>query len=171
MDGWDGWRGQSRILERIAAASLGFAVAFAAWTFSESFGRSLQTSFAASAAVGAFAGALLFLDRFDGRRHAVAAAAIQPQLAPGALLVRLQDVLAEASAADAINELFLDDPLPAAQPDSRVVQLFQPSAMPTAGELQARIERHLDIREPPQAPADHSSELFEALATLKRSLG
>jgi hypothetical protein len=57
-----------------------------------------------------------------------------------------------------------------------VVQLFEPAAMPTAGELKARIDRH--VANPPigrdnnstPAPADASGALFEALAELRRSL-
>ena len=89
------------------------------------------------------------------------------------MLLRLQDVLAEASAADmGADELLLDDALPAAEPDSRVVRLFQTPTMPTAGELQTRIDRHLVGRgSAPEPPTDHSDELFEALESLKRSLG
>ena len=64
------------------------------------------------------------------------------------------------------EELELDDELPAIEPDSRVVQLFQ--STDTAGEMQARIDRHL--RAPRQAPPDATQELHDALAALRRSL-
>jgi hypothetical protein len=66
--------------------------------------------------------------------------------------------------------LVLDDILAQIDPDSRVVRLFDPSAVPTPGQLQARIDRHLDNGASPTAPADASQALFEALAQLRRSL-
>ncbi len=71
----------------------------------------------------------------------------------------------------AVAELLLDDPLPAAEADSRVVQLFAPGRMPTAGQLQRRIDRHLagEQRMPPTSQ-DASDALSEALAELRRSL-
>jgi hypothetical protein len=64
------------------------------------------------------------------------------------------------------EELELDDVLPTIEPESRVVQLFQ--STDTAGEMQARIDRHL--RAPRQAPPDATQELHDALAALRRSL-
>jgi hypothetical protein len=64
--------------------------------------------------------------------------------------------------------LELDDILAEIGPDSRVVRLFDPSAMPTPGQLRARIDRHLD--EGSAAAPDASEALFEALAELRRSL-
>jgi hypothetical protein len=86
---------------------------------------------------------------------------------------RLHDVLAEATAADLrTDELLLEDALVGPGSDSRVVQLFRASPLPTAGELRARIDRHL-VGRSDVAPAqiDDSGELFEALESLKRSLG
>ena len=68
-----------------------------------------------------------------------------------------------------IGELVLDDVLAGAGPDSRVVQLFKPGAMPTAGELKASIDRHLRFGQP-AAPADASEALSVALDQLRRSL-
>lgn len=66
--------------------------------------------------------------------------------------------------------LILDDILGELNPDSRVVRLFDPAAMPTAGELNDRIQRHL-VRGAPQAPPqDASQALHDALAELRRSL-
>ena len=67
-------------------------------------------------------------------------------------------------------ELLLDDPLPAADPDSRVVQLFADGRMPTAGQLKHRIDRHLADGARPGTPSDASDALSEALAALRRSL-
>ena len=44
---------------------------------------------------------------------------------------------------------------------------FEPTD--TAGEMQARIERHLNSS-PPQSPPDATQELHDALAALRRSL-
>jgi hypothetical protein len=68
--------------------------------------------------------------------------------------------------------LVLDDVIAELGPDSRVVRLFDPAAMPTAGELNQRIARHL-VRGAPSAPPpphDASGALHEALAELRRSL-
>jgi hypothetical protein len=70
----------------------------------------------------------------------------------------------------ASDELVLDDILAELGPDSRVVRLFDPAAMPTPGQLNARIERHLRGTPSPAAPADASQALYEALSELKRSL-
>jgi hypothetical protein len=66
------------------------------------------------------------------------------------------------------DELVLDDVLSELSEDSRVVRLFDPSAMPTPGQLKARIDRHLDQSRP--AGPDASAALHEALAELRLSL-
>jgi hypothetical protein len=78
---------------------------------------------------------------------------------------------AEADVPDGSPELLLDDVLAELGPDSRVVRLFDPAAMPTPAELQARIARHLGSARPGPAPeVDASQALHEALAELRRSL-
>jgi hypothetical protein len=160
------------MLEVMAAASLGLAVGFASWSLA-ALALASRAGLAAAAGVAAFLVTVRVLSRFADGPRTDSPAVDSTMATPSALLLRLQDVLAEASAADRdAGELLLDDPLPTAEPGSRVVQLFQPGALPTAGELQARIDRHLDSREgSPDPPVDHSGELFEALASLKRSLG
>lgn len=64
--------------------------------------------------------------------------------------------------------LVLDDILAELGPDSRVVRLFDPAAMPTPGQFSARIDRHLAGESP--APEDASQALHDALAELRRSL-
>ena len=66
--------------------------------------------------------------------------------------------------------LVLDDILAELGPDSRVVRLFDPAAMPTPGQFSARIERHLAGSSPPAAAEDASQALHDALAELRRSL-
>jgi hypothetical protein len=68
------------------------------------------------------------------------------------------------------DELLLDDVLAQVAPDSRVVQLFDPAAMPTPGQLKARIDRHLDRGAPDAATPDASQALYDALADLKTEL-
>ena len=74
------------------------------------------------------------------------------------------------------DELLLDNPTPTPIAPSRVVDLFGAGdALPTAGELQRRIDRHLGSPATPQPSGpklvpDASDALFEALADLRRSL-
>jgi len=68
------------------------------------------------------------------------------------------------------DELLLDDILAEIGPNSRVVRLFDPATMPTPGQLNARIVRHLNDGASPAAPPDASQALYDALAELRRSL-
>jgi hypothetical protein len=74
----------------------------------------------------------------------------------------------EPAEAEPDDALLLDDILAALEPDSRVVRLFDPAAMPTAGELQSRIDRHLEGSA--ERNADASQALHDALAELRRSI-
>jgi hypothetical protein len=84
------------------------------------------------------------------------------------LLTQAERVPEEAS--PATPELLLDDVLAELASDSRVVRLFDAAAMPTPGELRARIDRHLDTGRVSAAPPDASQALHEALAELRRSI-
>jgi len=66
------------------------------------------------------------------------------------------------------DELVLDDVLARLEDFSRVVRLFDRSAMPTPGELKSRIDRHLET--PASAPPDASQALHDALSQLRRTL-
>lgn len=68
------------------------------------------------------------------------------------------------------EELVLNDILTKLGPQSRVVRLFDPSAMPTPAQLNERIERHLRGASPQAAPVDASEALYQALHELRRSL-
>lgn len=68
------------------------------------------------------------------------------------------------------DALVLDDVLARLDDESRVVRLFDASAMPTPDQLRTRIERHLGSANPPSASPDASQELHEALAELRRTL-
>jgi hypothetical protein len=69
------------------------------------------------------------------------------------------------------DELLLEDRLADAAPDSRVVQLFAASPLPTPGELQQRIAAHL--ASPPRLATDGGKVLeleVDAAAALRQSL-
>jgi len=72
-----------------------------------------------------------------------------------------------ASAGD--DELVLNDILANLGEDSRVVRLFDASAMPTPAQLRAQIDQHLTRQASREAP-DASAALHEALAELRSSL-
>ena len=79
-------------------------------------------------------------------------------------------VLTENDRVDARGPFDLDDILAEMGPDSRVVRLFDPKAMPTPGQLHARIDDHLEDGTAQSAPSDASQALSAALAELRRSL-
>jgi hypothetical protein len=97
---------------------------------------------------------------------------------PGAIGGQL--LLAAPVSAEA--ELVLDEPISAEEDeelllevrawpqfdDPRVVRLFDPARMPTAGELKERIDRHL--HSPDRVIPDAAQELHEAIAALRQSL-
>ena len=66
--------------------------------------------------------------------------------------------------------LVLDDILAQLGPNSRVVRLFDKSAMPTPGHLKARIDDHLQQENSHFGGPDASQALSDALAELRRSL-
>jgi hypothetical protein len=69
------------------------------------------------------------------------------------------------------DELLLDDVLPELEPDSRIVRLFDPAQMPTAGDLHDSIDRHVGSRVAAHQSGDAAQALSEALRDLRRSLG
>ena len=75
-----------------------------------------------------------------------------------------------AAKSEGAGELALQDILAELGPNSRVVRLFDPAAMPTPGQLNARIERHLERRDFPATAPDASQALYDALTELRRSL-
>lgn len=68
------------------------------------------------------------------------------------------------------GELVLQDILVELGPNSRVVRLFDPAAMPTPGQLNTRIERHLGEGSSTATAPDASQALYDALTELRRSL-
>lgn len=172
--------GWALALELAPAALFNFAVAFAVASV---VGRSAHAPFAAAAAVmaglAAFLLAWVALRRFGRAGPRFALPRFESLLVEtdsrnhaddGELL--LTEVVAQDGGAGVTerDELLLDDILETMGPESRVVRLFQPNGVPTAGELQARIDRHLGSASPQPAPPDASQALHEALAALRQSL-
>ncbi|HVU29898.1 MAG TPA: hypothetical protein VHE36_05805 [Sphingomicrobium sp.] len=83
------------------------------------------------------------------------------------LLTEVFEPKMEAPSQDA---LVLDDILAKLGSDSRVVRLFDPAAMPTAGELKSRIDRHLDDEASVAQSSDATRALHDALAELRRAI-
>lgn len=80
----------------------------------------------------------------------------------------LDELILEDEAAVDADELVLDDPHRQVEEDSRVIRMFDPSSE-TAGEMQARIDRHLRTTARPPL-SDATQELHEALSALRQSL-
>lgn len=95
-------------------------------------------------------------------------AEIEPSEMDELVLTDAERFVSEPATTDQ-NALVLDDILAELGPDSRVVRLFDRTAMPSPGYLKSRIDSHLEQRSPPTAP-DASQALSDALAELRRSL-
>lgn len=162
-------------IQRAASAAFAVAVGYAAYAWLEGF--VVQPELGAETG-GAGAIAYLIASRalnsvrprgtempvtiFDLR-------AIDP-VAPTELLLGVEDRYEPAPEAGEVP-LELDDILAEVGPDSRIVRLFDPAAMPTAGELKSRIDRHLDGQSTNDSQsADAAQALHEALAQLRRSV-
>lgn len=159
-------------LELAPAALLNFAVAFAVASVlrQAGFGEVAAPASVASGIVAFLAG-WLFLRRVGFRHSDFALPEFDQSLV--ATEVEEQSESAPDSFADepiAADELLLDDIVGSIGADSRVIRLFDPRSLPTAGELQARIDQHLETAPPRQQVPDATQELHEALAALRQSL-
>ena len=86
-------------------------------------------------------------------------------------LLLSEQVAAPAAVQQSVpDELLLDDVVESPGSDSRVVRLFEQTAIPTAGELQARIDRHLRSDSPRATPPDATEALQDAILALRQSL-
>jgi len=85
-------------------------------------------------------------------------------------LLLTAEMMLDSPVAEPSEELVLDDVLARLGPDSRVVRLFDPEKMPTAGEIRANIDHHLRAAQPASSPPDATQALSDALAQLRRSL-
>ena len=155
-----------RILDAVAAAIFAIAAGYCAARLS--LGGAAVASVAGLSLCGVFA--LLRAVPPIGRFRLAEFALADVPDRPGELQLTEADRLPPEEPGDS-PELLLDDVLAQLGPDSRVVRLFDPAAMPTPGELRARIDRHLDSSNARPAPhPDASQALHEALAELRRSL-
>jgi hypothetical protein len=175
-------------VDQLAAAVFGAAAGFAAFTGLRQLLVQPQLSIAAAALGGvAFLLCASLLRRVSAERPRFQIRVFELpvlDLADVGELLLTEQVELELTDADRLqaavtqsmeDELILDDILAKLGPYSRVVRLFDRAAMPTPGQLNARIERHLRgdaIPGTPTAiqPADASHALHEALAELRRSL-
>ena len=154
-------------LELAPAAILNFAVAFGVATYMREAG--LETFAAAGSLAAGIATFLIawFLLRRVGR-------SAERLPLPTFDTSPLEEELLRVQEADyfepADEELLLDDKLESVDADSRVVRLFDPVGTPTAGELQARIDRHLRVNASPAAPPDATQALHDAISALRQSL-
>jgi hypothetical protein len=161
-----------RDAERIAALLFAAAAAFGVHVgLAPMVGPPALAGFTAAAAALAFLLCSLVLHAW-ARHQSFALLPFElqefgPFQAAEELLLTDADRLVPHGAA-APEPLLLDDILAELGPDSRVVRLFDRKAMPTPGELSARIDDHLG--QPPAAAPDASEALSNALAELRRSL-
>jgi hypothetical protein len=159
------------IVDAVAAAVIAAAAACCALRLSSSLGVA-----AVAAILALCCGVVLLRAVRPEERHFLIgdfAPAESPALGDK-LVVGDEDSFPEA-ALDGSPELLLDDVLAELAPDSRVVRLFDRTAMPTPGELRDWIDRHLGSDRMSAAPhdapgVDASQALHEALAELRRSL-
>lgn len=175
----DHW-GTKLALELVPAALFNFAVAYAVATVMRQNGLAhLAAATSVAAGIAAFLLAWYALRR-TGRAHGRFAlppfdrAAVEAELfdsedADELLLTEQVSAPVGKQQSDP-DELLLDDILESIGPDSRVVRLFDPTAMPTAGELHEQIDRHLRSARTAAAPPDATQALNEAIVALRQSL-
>lgn len=169
-----------RNVQRAASAIFAGACAFATYSL---LGPVAHEPFLATEAGVAFILALLVSTRtlnviggeapaFSQNSFAVAPVETFEPPEPDELILTEADRATINGAPDATGEkaLLLDDVLAELGPDSRVVRLFDPAAMPTAGELKNRIDRHLDRGTVSLRAPDASQALYDALAKLRHEL-
>ena len=163
-------------LEGVPAVLFGTAAGFCASKLTGVAPLSV-TPLAAGAAAFALAWSALRLFRGDEQQFPMPIfnpADYEPEAADTQLLlaapvaVEAELVLDEPMVAEEEEELLLEVRAWPQFDDPRVVRLFDPARMPTAGELQERIDRHL--HSPDRVVPDAAQELHEAIAALRQSL-
>ena len=152
-----------RIVDAGAASALACAVGFSGYALAANAAVALATSTAAGFT------AWLVLRRIKIGNDIMtlpefSSAPLELSDTPEELLLTADQVVAPA------DELLLDDILEELGPDARVVRLFARPAVPTAGELSATIDRHLQAGSDRFQGPDASDALMNALADLRRSL-
>jgi hypothetical protein len=160
-------------IQRAASASFGIAVGFAAYNWLSLFVAQPQLGAetgGAAAIAYLFASRLLNAVRPSARQMPVPVFDVRTiELAePQELILGEDDVYRPA--VQAAETLELDDILAEIGPDSRIVRLFDPAAMPTPGQLKSRIDRHLDGAAAQSQSAEAAQALHDALAQLRQSV-
>lgn len=171
------------LVELFGAASLGLGAAIAALKAAPTMGWPGPQAMVAAAGAGLVLGmAAMRWVKPPARSHALrefTVVALEPE-EPLLLDRRYEEPLLLTEIwRDEPPVLLLEDLLTEPAPDARVVRLFDPAAMPTAGQIKQRIDRYLvdaparhspPMPSPPYQAADASAALFAALDELKRSL-
>lgn len=160
-------------IERAVDASA--AVLLAAATAYCGLSLSVGLPMVSAAGIAAFCGAYALLRVIAPEDRQFPMRGFVPIESPQSIDEPVEDQTVQHPAPAGSPELLLDDVLAELEPDSRVVRLFDPAAMPTPAELRARIDRHLGSARAPSdaldgAGVDASQALHEALAELRRSL-
>ncbi|HVM21732.1 MAG TPA: hypothetical protein VM308_00325 [Sphingomicrobium sp.] len=158
-----------RRVERAAAAVFAAAVAFAAYHWwLPTVEQPTLGAFTGGAAAVAYLVCVRALAALDSRPRFPVPVFDLRAIDPAALTeLVLTDADRVDRGSDAPEPLVLDDVLAELGPDSRVVRLFDRQAMPTPGQLQARIDNHLGQQ---SGAGDASQALSDALAELRRAL-
>jgi hypothetical protein len=156
-------------VERIeAGVDAAAAAIYAAGTAVVLYLLDASSGYVVAGMVVAFGGCLYGLRSIEPEFLDFALPAFEPQLLESVEAAELLLTDADRVSAPAADDaLILDDILDAIGPDSRVVRLFDPQAMPSPAQLKTRIDKHLEGERAPDA----SEALHEALAQLRRSLG
>jgi len=166
------------LVELMGAAAPAVAAAFAAARLAPVNGWPIDIAVLAGFC-GMFVAAFAAMRAVPAEARKLALPDFDPMAGPDVLLLdqpleELDELLLDRplmeAEVEAVAELLLEDALPAPQPDSRVVQLFAPGRMPTAGQLRDRIDRHLADGDSGSRQSDASDALSQALAELRRSL-
>ena len=118
----------------------------------------------------AFAMAWLVLRLFRGNQPQFPIPVFDPANYEPEMIETVEDelLLDEPVEREEEDELLLEVRAWPTADDSRVIRLFDPARMPTAGELQQRIDRHL--QSPDRVIPDAAQELHDAIAALRQSL-
>jgi hypothetical protein len=155
-------------VERLASALFGAAVGYAAYQW---FALFVPQPRLGALTGGAFAIGYLMctrtLNAFHGERRRYPVPVFDLRTIEPVPLEVLE--LTDADRVPQPEPLELDDVLAELGPDARVVRLFDRSAMPTPGQLKARIDSHLG-QGPAASVSDASQALSDALAELRQAL-
>ena len=161
-----------KAIDRTAAGFLCAAVGWAVFASLDREPAELQWAAAAAGGAASLWAAFLLLRRLSGEQYFP-----MPEFDLADFnFVEPEDGGARNAAESALvlelpgeeGELLLDDAVHPVSDQSQVIRLFDPAHMPTAGELQDRVDRHL--AHSPRAVPDSTQELYAALSALRQTL-